>query len=93
MWNKFNIEPITQKIKLYCVVFQNKKKNITVGRYHSWVVNPLNFPDVLEITSIDTNSQIMSLRHRTYDIKGVQFHPESILTSSGKKILENWVNS
>ena len=75
------------------ILFQDLEKNITVGRYHSWVVNPLNFPDVLEITSIDTNSQIMSLRHRTYDIKGVQFHPESILTSSGKKILENWVNS
>ncbi len=75
------------------MLFKDLEKNITVGRYHSWVVNPLELPDVLEATSLDTNGQIMSLRHKIYDIKGVQFHPESILTTSGKKILENWVNS
>ena len=75
------------------VLFKDVEKNITVGRYHSWVANPENFPKVLEITSIDSAGQIMSLRHKIYDVKGVQFHPESILTPSGKKILENWINS
>ncbi|MDN3677343.1 aminodeoxychorismate/anthranilate synthase component II [Flavobacterium paronense] len=64
-----------------------------VGRYHSWVVAVANFPTVLEITSTDANGQIMSLRHKKLDVKGVQFHPESVLTPFGKQILENWVNS
>jgi anthranilate synthase component 2 len=55
------------------------------------VVNPIDFPEVLEITSLDENGQIMSLRHKAYDVRAVQFHPESILTPHGKKILENWV--
>ena len=62
-----------------------------IGRYHSWVVSRENFPDVLEITSVDENGQIMSLRHREFDVRGVQFHPESILTPYGKKIIENWL--
>ncbi|HMI07768.1 MAG TPA: aminodeoxychorismate/anthranilate synthase component II [Flavobacterium sp.] len=74
-------------------LFSGLEHEIEVGRYHSWVVNTEDFPDVLEITSVDTNGQIMSLRHRTFDVKGVQFHPESVLTPDGKKILENWVNS
>ena len=53
----------------------------------------LDFPKELEITSEDKNGFIMSLRHKQYDSKGVQFHPESILTPNGKKMLENWVNS
>ncbi|MCX6171442.1 MAG: aminodeoxychorismate/anthranilate synthase component II [Flavobacterium sp.] len=64
-----------------------------VGRYHSWVVANKGFPDVLEITSVDESGQIMSLRHKTLDIRGVQFHPESVLTPFGKQILENWINS
>jgi anthranilate synthase component 2 len=64
-----------------------------VGRYHSWVINPDDFPDDLEITSVDENGEIMSIRHKTYDVKGVQYHPESILTPHGKKILENWLES
>ncbi|MBA6154008.1 anthranilate synthase component II [Gelidibacter maritimus] len=71
-------------------LFNGLDKTIEVGRYHSWVVDP-NLPDVLEATSFDENGQIMSLRHRTYDLKGVQFHPESVLTPDGKKILENWI--
>jgi anthranilate synthase component 2 len=55
------------------------------------VVNTTDFPDVLEITSVDENGQIMSLRHKTLDVRGVQFHPESVLTPEGKKMLENWV--
>ncbi len=73
-------------------LFDGLEKQIEVGRYHSWVVNTTDFPDVLEITSVDENGQIMSLRHKNYDVRGVQFHPESVLTPNGKKILENWVN-
>jgi anthranilate synthase component II len=74
-------------------LFTNLPNQFEVGRYHSWVVNNEKFPNDLEITSIDENNQIMSLRHKTYDVKGVQFHPESVLTPNGKQILENWINS
>lgn len=74
-------------------LFEGLNKNIEVGRYHSWVVNPEDFPAGLEITSVDDNGQIMSLRHRTFDVKGVQYHPESVLTPEGKTILQNWINS
>lgn len=74
------------------ILFNGLKKNIEVGRYHSWVVDT-NLPDALEVTSVDENGQIMSLRHKEYDVKAVQFHPESVLTPDGKKILENWVNN
>ena len=74
-------------------LFDGLEKQIEVGRYHSWVVNTTDFPDVLEITSVDENGQIMSLRHKTLDIRGVQFHPESVLTPNGKEILKNWLNS
>ena len=73
-------------------LFNTMEKTIQVGRYHSWVVDS-NIPDVLEVTSVDDNGQIMSLRHRTFDVKGVQFHPESVLTPNGKQLLENWINS
>ncbi len=73
-------------------LFKNMDKTISVGRYHSWVVDA-NLPEVLEATSFDNNGQVMSLRHRFYDVKGVQYHPESVLTPNGKQILENWVNS
>jgi anthranilate synthase component 2 len=73
-------------------LFNGLPKDFEVGRYHSWVVSNADFPAVLEITSTDENGQIMSLRHKTLDVKGVQFHPESVLTPFGKQILENWVN-
>ena len=73
-------------------LFNGLNKNIEVGRYHSWVVDA-NLPESLEATSFDENGQVMSLRHKVYDVKGVQYHPESVLTPDGKKILENWVNS
>jgi anthranilate synthase component 2 len=63
----------------------------TVGRYHSWVVDPVSLPEGLEITAIDELGQIMALRHKTFDVRGVQFHPESILTPDGMKMMENWV--
>lgn len=74
------------------VLFDGLSKEIEVGRYHSWVVNP-ELPDVLEATSVDANGQVMSLRHKEYDVCAVQFHPESVLTPNGKTILENWLNS
>jgi len=74
-------------------LFDKLPNEFEVGRYHSWVVSQENFPDILEITSVDESGQIMSLRHKTLDVKGVQFHPESVLTPFGKQILENWVNS
>jgi len=73
-------------------LFNGMDKTIEVGRYHSWVVDS-NIPDALEVTSVDDNGQIMSLRHKTFDVKGVQFHPESVLTPNGKQLLENWINS
>lgn len=75
------------------VLFKGLEKEIEVGRYHSWVVSKENFPETLEITSVDGNGEIMSLRHKTFDVRGVQYHPESVLTPDGKQILENWVNS
>jgi anthranilate synthase component II len=74
------------------LLFDGLEPTFEVGRYHSWVVDT-NVPDVLEITSIDENGQVMSLRHKTYDVRGVQFHPESVLTPDGKKMLENWVKN
>tara|TARA_R110000796_G_scaffold41772_2_gene103350 strand:+ start:12079 stop:12642 length:564 start_codon:yes stop_codon:yes gene_type:complete len=74
------------------ILFKDLPKEIEVGRYHSWVVNP-DLPECLEATSFDENGQIMSLRHKIYDVSAVQFHPESVLTPHGKQILKNWVNS
>ena len=74
------------------LLFEGLGNEFEVGRYHSWVVDT-NLPDVLEVTSFDENGQVMSLRHKTYDVRGVQFHPESVLTPNGKKILENWVKN
>ncbi|WP_370391733.1 aminodeoxychorismate/anthranilate synthase component II [uncultured Winogradskyella sp.] len=73
-------------------LFKNLDKTFEVGRYHSWVVSS-NLPECLEATSYDSNGEIMSLRHKTFDVKGVQYHPESVLTPNGKQILENWINS
>lgn len=72
-------------------IFQNLPDKLEVGRYHSWAVNPEDFPEELEITSIDKNGMIMSLKHKIYDVHAVQFHPESILTPDGKQILENFL--
>ncbi len=74
------------------LLFEGLGNEFEVGRYHSWVVDA-NLPDVLEATSYDENGQVMSLRHKTFDVRGVQFHPESVLTPNGKKILENWLKN
>ena len=74
------------------VLYKNIPINIEVGRYHSWVVSK-NLPKDLIATSIDENGEIMSLKHKKYDVRSVQYHPESILTPEGKKILKNWVKA
>lgn len=71
-------------------IFKDLPEQIEVGRYHSWVVNS-NLPDSLEATSFDENGQVMSLRHKVFDIRAVQFHPESVLTPLGKQMLKNWL--
>jgi anthranilate synthase component 2 len=73
-------------------LFKDLPKTMKVGRYHSWVVLK-ELPDSLEATSYDEKGQIMSLRHREFDVRGVQFHPESVLTPDGKKMIQNWVES
>lgn len=73
------------------VIYKGLPSTFEVGRYHSWVVSP-ELPGELEVTAIDQNGQIMSLRHRTYDIRAVQYHPESVLTPLGKDILKNWLD-
>ena len=72
-------------------IYKEMPKEIEVGRYHSWVVHP-DLPEELEATSLDENGQIMSLRHKTYDVTAVQFHPESVLTPHGKQMLKNWLD-
>jgi anthranilate synthase component 2 len=74
------------------VLFTDLPKTFEVGRYHSWVVQtPL--PDALIATSFDDEGQLMSLRHKTFKVCAVQYHPESVLTPNGKKIIENWINA
>jgi len=72
-------------------LFKDLPQTLEVGRYHSWAVNPENFPDELEITSTDSKGMIMSLKHKTYDVHGVQYHPESILTPDGETIIKNFL--
>lgn len=74
-------------------VFQGLPATLEVGRYHSWVINDEGFPESLEITARDINGQIMALRHKQYNVQGVQFHPESVLTPDGEKIMRNWLKS
>lgn len=74
------------------ILFEGLGSEILVGRYHSWVVSRENFPDCLEITAESKEGQIMALRHRTFDVRGIQFHPESVLTPQGKEIIKNFLN-
>ena len=72
-------------------IFDSLPKRITMGRYHSWVVSRENFPTCLEVTAVSDEGQIMALRHKNYDIHGIQFHPESVLTPQGKTIVKNFI--
>ncbi len=85
---------VATKIELFVddeYIFEGLEKELQVGRYHSWVVDK-NLPDSLQATSYDKKGEIMSLRHKEFDVRGVQFHPESVLTPDGKKMIKNWVN-
>jgi anthranilate synthase component 2 len=72
-------------------LFEGLPAELEVGRYHSWVISDKNFPEELEITARDDNNYIMALQHKTFDLQGVQFHPESVLTPKGEDILRNWL--
>ena len=74
-------------------LFAGLDNPFVVGRYHSWVVDRTDLPACLEITALSPDGEIMALRHRTWDVRGVQFHPESILTPSGRHLLENWLSA
>ncbi len=73
-------------------LFSGLPAEISVGRYHSWVVDTEDFPEELAVTALSPEGQIMALKHRTFDIRGIQFHPESVLTPDGKTILKNWIS-
>ncbi len=73
-------------------LFNGIPKNIMVGRYHSWVVKKDTIPETLKITCLDQHGLVMGLRHTKYNIRGVQFHPESVLTEHGKEMIENWLS-
>lgn len=72
-------------------IFDNLSDSIKVGRYHSWVVGKEDFPAELEVTAVSDEGQIMALKHRVYDVHGIQFHPESILTPEGRTIIRNFI--
>jgi anthranilate synthase component II len=72
-------------------LFQGLPESLEVGRYHSWIVSDENFPEELEVIARDENNYIMGLQHKKYDVQGVQFHPESVLTPMGETILRNWL--
>ncbi len=72
-------------------LFEGLPKEIEIGRYHSWVVDVDGFPECMEVTSVSDEGFVMSLRHKEYDIRGIQYHPESVLTPDGKEILNNWL--
>lgn len=85
---------VASKIKIINkdYIFNKLSNPLNVGRYHSWVVEE-PIPDCLEILAYDENKQIMALKHKNYNIRGVQFHPESILTEEGKELLNNWLKN
>ena len=72
-------------------IFRGMPKRIIMGRYHSWVVDSTSLPECLEVTAMSDDGYIMALRHRHYDIHGIQFHPESVLTPEGRQIVKNWL--
>lgn len=75
------------------VLFKDFPRNSKIGRYHSWAVDKEALPAELKITALDSDGVIMALTHREYDVRGMQFHPESVLTDNGKKLIENWINN
>jgi anthranilate synthase component 2 len=84
------IEVHSKNLGVSCL-FEGLPEKIEVGRYHSWVVSQDGFPKELEVTAIDDNNYVMAMQHRIFDVQGVQFHPESVLTPEGEKIMRNWL--
>lgn len=85
------IQVRSEKSELRSPLFEGLPDRFEVGRYHSWIVSDEGFPDELEVTARDDNNYIMALQHKQYDVQGVQFHPESVLTPMGEDILRNWL--
>lgn len=75
------------------VLFEGVSEEFEAGRYHSWIVDSEGLPDCFEVTSLDTEGTIMSFKHKEYDVRSVQFHPESVLTPEGERIIENWLKN
>ena len=82
--------PVTTT-KVSTVLFNGLPGSFSVGRYHSWIVNVDNLPECLQVTSYDNKGMIMSMKHTEYDVEGVQFHPESVLTPLGEQMIANWL--
>jgi anthranilate synthase component 2 len=72
-------------------LFKGLPNQAMVGRYHSWVISAESFPEILEVTARDNQGVIMGVKHKQFDVQGIQFHPESILTPSGEQIIHNWL--
>jgi anthranilate synthase component 2 len=72
-------------------LFNGLPDTFSVTQYHSWAVVPETVPEVLEVTAVNEDGIVMALAHRTWDVRGLQFHPESIMTEHGKKIMKNWL--
>jgi anthranilate synthase component 2 len=85
---------VTSQVRWPCedYVTQNIPQPITTGHYHSWILSNTDFPDELEVTMTDDEDRIMGIRHKKYDVRGLQFHPESMLTPCGGQIITNWIN-
>ncbi len=88
----FPLHGVSSKVQLIQTdyLFENCPPKFQIGHYHSWVIDKLS--DELELLGIDENQNIMAIRHKIYDVRGVQFHPESILTENGLQIIKNWIN-
>jgi len=84
--------PVTTT-KVPTVLFEGLPETFQVGRYHSWIVNSDGLPECLQVTSYDDKGMIMSMKHTTFDVEGVQFHPESVLTPLGEQMIANWLAS
>jgi anthranilate synthase component II len=85
------VHTVNGKLSKESKLFDGLPTEIEVGRYHSWIVSDDGFPADLEVTARDDNQYIMALQHKTYDVQGVQFHPESVLTPKGEEIMRNWL--
>ena len=92
-----NLEKVYHGVQTECshsgndYIFDRVPDKFLVGRYHSWIVDKESLPDCLEITALSDDEHIMAMKHKEYDVHGIQFHPESVLTPMGRVIMENWI--